>query len=75
MFTAGVLFIAVFVFAALDAWAPAVNTLLIIALALYNARSRRKLQHDVRDAKRAAGAARRDDPRKPDTGARRRWDD
>ena len=59
------------------AWAPAINTALIVILALVQgkeARKRRNLQHDIRDAKRKAGANRRSDGYN-DTGARRRWDD
>lgn len=66
-------------------WAPAVNTGLIIILAMYQAYERgkvhraeriaREAKRQARDAKYAAGANKRDLPGHPDTGQRRRWTD
>jgi hypothetical protein len=86
MFTAGVISAISLITGLIDAaWAPAVNTTLIIVLALVHAREanrRRQLEreldqtrHEARDAKLKVGATRRKDPSKPDSGARRRWDD
>lgn len=67
------------------AWAPAANTALIIVLAAFHARNSRQArdaerraleaQAAARDAKRAAGANRRDTVPCPDTGERRRLTD
>lgn len=59
------------------AWAPAMNTALLFLLALFQAHQARELQTAkvaARDAKRAAGAARRDSAL-TDTGDRRRVTD
>lgn len=66
-------------------WAPTMNTLLIIVLALVNAfiaRKTYKTQQEARhadlaarDAKRAIGANRRNNASCTDTGERRRWND
>lgn len=59
------------------AWAPTMNTALLCLLALFQAYQARELQTAktaARDAKRAAGAAKRNGLH-PDTGARRRVTD
>lgn len=66
-------------------WAPAANTLLIVILAGMQMHEQRHIakakriareaSEQARDAKYAAGATRRDDTTRPDTGQRRRWKD
>jgi hypothetical protein len=90
MFTAGVIAASLFGAFIGPEWAPAVNSTLLVILALVHAREaakRRKLERelhhvhkDATDAKRAAGADKRRAPLpprdpQPDTGARRRIND
>ena len=72
-------------FASIEVWAGAVNTALLIVLALVNAymtRNQRRERRDLQDVKRGLGIARRrddqmhhngDEPK--DTGERRRAED